>query len=407
MNARLLACYDQLDVARYRDQSTRELEQANAALVLLNQNLALRLRESQADGGRLRERLSAVDEPVRYANDSSAQRASMSRSRPIMGAQRFQPTQQDTSADEGEPSSDTPTEVEYAQQPRHRPSNMRRSSSDHRLRTRTIVLELTNELEAVRKRSELAEAKSQDSLALLQAHLESRDRELSSLYEQMDRFFSLEGLPGAQAMVAEAKEKADPTGEERADENTSARILSELNEQVSQMRLDLARLSVERDNLLIANSVPAIGNATGGGAQQQDTGLSSQLVQAQAEVRSLRLQLQDQEASFDTLASRVSGKLSAQKADLSHAQDEVEGLHRALHDMEQVAAQANSALERERRRRELAEESLLQREGSVTENALAGHAQRPRSAGAGNSDPPSGLVLQQRHRRISSASSQF
>lgn len=63
LNARLLACYDQLDVARYRDQSTRELEQANAALVLLNQNLALRLRESQADGGRLRERLSAVDEP--------------------------------------------------------------------------------------------------------------------------------------------------------------------------------------------------------------------------------------------------------------------------------------------------------------------------------------------------------
>ena len=212
----------------------------------------------------------------------------------MTGAQRFQPTQQNTSADEGEPSSDTPTEVEHAQQPRHRPSIVRRSSSDHRLRTRTIVLELTNELEAVRKRSELAEAKSQDSvregmlfigcslcpvltfltpaqLALLQAHLESRDRELSSLYGQMDSFFSLEGLPGAKAMRAEAKEKADPVEEERADENTSAHILSELNEQVSQMRLDLARLSVERDNLLIANSVPGVGNRTTSTEHQQDT----------------------------------------------------------------------------------------------------------------------------------------
>ena len=87
----------------------------------------------------------------------------------------------------------------------------------------------------------------------------------------MDRFFSLEGLPGAQAMVAEAKEKADTVEQERADENTSAHILSELDEQVSQMRLDLARLSVERDNLLIANSIPGMGHRTASGEQQQDT----------------------------------------------------------------------------------------------------------------------------------------
>jgi hypothetical protein len=87
----------------------------------------------------------------------------------------------------------------------------------------------------------------------------------------MDRFFSLEGLPGAQVMIAEAKEKADPAEEERANENASAHILSELNEQVSQMQLDLARLSVERDNLLVANSVQGIDNATAGEGQQQDT----------------------------------------------------------------------------------------------------------------------------------------
>ena len=108
-------------------------------------------------------------------------------------------------------------------------------------------------------------------LALLQAHLESRDRELSSLYGQMDRFFSLEGLPSAQVMIAEATEKRDSAEAEPADENTSANILSELSEQVSQMRLDLARLSVERDNLLVANSVPGRGDATIGQAQQQDS----------------------------------------------------------------------------------------------------------------------------------------
>lgn len=86
------------------------------------------------------------------------------------------------------------------------------AQSDPRLRTRTILLELANELESSRKEMAALQMEMEQSVSnserrllicncidyckqssILQAQIDNRNKELATLYTQLDRFF---GLPG-------------------------------------------------------------------------------------------------------------------------------------------------------------------------------------------------------------------
>lgn len=163
------------------------MKREKAALITLNQSLAGRLKDANAEISRLALQYQTwMRRPLTAGNANDDPSISWA-TRGLRSERRIRAPLPNQDNDED---SDTPTEVQHvASAPRF--GSAARSEGLPDLRTRTIVYELTRELEASRLRSDQSAYDSEEQASLLEARVRSRELELERAYGQLDELYEV------------------------------------------------------------------------------------------------------------------------------------------------------------------------------------------------------------------------
>lgn len=226
--------------------------------------------------------------------------------------------------------SDTETEVQANYQGNNEyanaggepgPAGTRKSQSEHRLRTRTILLELANELEASRRELAATQVEKEQAASLFKAQIDGRNKELATLYTQLDRFF---GLPGF-ALTKNRKKSISAEQDEEVNETLHAdEFAHTLRWQLQELKMDIERLAAERENLTRYGPGQTLNSVLGfiptGAPYTEETDI----------------RLAQQQADFESVARRARERLVEQgsliealRHDLSNAQDSLRSIRNA------------------------------------------------------------------------------